>query len=52
MVGLCFKPVDVVMICTRFLVDEFFLRGLILLRGDDGALLVGIWGVGSTEWFG
>ena len=33
--GMCFKPVDISLICTRFLVDLFFLSGLILLRGED-----------------
>ena len=40
---LCFKPVGVVLICTCFLVDLFFLRGLILLRGEYGAPFMGRW---------
>ena len=38
--GLCFKPVDVSLICTRFLVDLFFLHRLISLSGEDGVPLV------------
>ena len=38
--GMCFKHVDVLLICTRFLVDLFFLRRLILLRSEDGTPLM------------
>ena len=40
-VRLFFMPVEVLPICTRFLVDLLFLRGLILLRDDDGTPFMG-----------
>ena len=49
---LCFAPVDVLPMCARFLVDIFFLCGLILLRGDDGVPLMGNGEAERDEWVG